>query len=408
MPSQAQSGAPPMAAVATRRKRSSIGSILSSFKLKSGYVSTPTSTNSSRKNSRTSISSTDDQCSKQLSLNLLEDTITYFSKLENKKVPISLLLTNEHDLYTNNIDPTSKAGKKSFLHFVNTNESSDAIAERLMQWDIQKPIKDSMCGQKTKDGLYSIRITPYFGYKRETLAELNNALDSDQDDDAELERSKCQGIYFSPIVRKAGPNSQLLITRETTKLKEVINDHFKDPKDEYIAPILFRTRIISRIHACLKVDSLGNWYIKDFNSKSGTFLNHKRLCIDQESADVELNDGDVIQLGIDHKNGINELFRCVRFKVELNLSWKLKTKPLEGIINTISLENSQDKELCSICLEKMSPYQGVFVSPCCHLWHYNCIRRVITQHYPQFVCPNCRYTSDLESPIGLPDELDEF
>jgi pSer/pThr/pTyr-binding forkhead associated (FHA) protein len=37
-----------------------------------------------------------------------------------------------------------------------------------------------------------------------------------------------------------------------------------------------------------------------------------------ESAPVQLKDGDVIQLGVDYQGRTEDIFRCVRIRVELN------------------------------------------------------------------------------------------
>ena len=50
------------------------------------------------------------------------------------------------------------------------------------------------------------------------------------------------------------------------------------------------------------------------------------------------------------------------------------------------------------------PCQSLFVAPCSHVWHFKCIRPILTdsKNYPQFLCPNCRAVADLEADIDDP------
>lgn len=59
--------------------------------------------------------------------------------------------------------------------------------------------------------------------------------------------------------------------------------------------------------------------LRDTASSSGTFLNHIRLSSPSvESRPFPLKDGDVIQLGVDYQGGTEEIYRCVKIRVELN------------------------------------------------------------------------------------------
>ena len=58
-------------------------------------------------------------------------------------------------------------------------------------------------------------------------------------------------------------------------------------------------------------------------SSSGTFLNHIRLSQPSaESRPWPVNDGDVVQLGIDFRGGEEMIFRCVKIRVEVNRGWQ--------------------------------------------------------------------------------------
>ena len=88
------------------------------------------------------------------------------------------------------------------------------------------------------------------------------------------------------------------------------------------APVGFKSKVVSRRH-CEFWCSNGQWYIKDVKSSSGTFLNHIRLSQPSvESRPWPVNDGDVVQLGIDFRGGEEMIFRCVKIRVECNRGWQ--------------------------------------------------------------------------------------
>ncbi|PNP75356.1 hypothetical protein FNYG_11160 [Fusarium nygamai] len=177
------------------------------------------------------------------------------------------------------------------------------------------------------------------------------------------------------------------------------------------APVGFKSKVVSRRHCEFWYED-GKWYIKDVKSSSGTFLNHIRLSPpSQESKAFPVNDGDIVQLGIDFKGGEEMIFRCVKMRLELNRGWqnklntfnmaahkRLQTMASSGAAGT----NSQD---CSICLSSIAPCQSLFVAPCSHTWHFKCVRSLLNSpQYPIFICPNCRAGADLEADV---DELAE-
>jgi pSer/pThr/pTyr-binding forkhead associated (FHA) protein len=90
------------------------------------------------------------------------------------------------------------------------------------------------------------------------------------------------------------------------------------------APVGFKSKVVSRRHCEFWYED-GKWYIKDVKSSSGTFLNHIRLSPpSQESKAFPVNDGDIVQLGIDFKGGEEMIFRCVKMRLELNRGWQNK------------------------------------------------------------------------------------
>ncbi|KAI9051332.1 hypothetical protein LZ554_004379 [Drepanopeziza brunnea f. sp. 'monogermtubi'] len=177
------------------------------------------------------------------------------------------------------------------------------------------------------------------------------------------------------------------------------------------APVGFKSKVVSRRH-CEFWCSGGRWFIKDVKSSSGTFLNHIRLSSPgNESKPFPVNDGDIVQLGIDFKGGEEMIFRCVKIRVELNKGWQngpssfnvqahKRLRELNNAPKSTAGGSSQD---CSICLGPIAPCQSLFVAPCSHTWHYKCIRVIINgPMWPHFTCPNCRDVSDLEAELEDP------
>lgn len=188
----------------------------------------------------------------------------------------------------------------------------------------------------------------------------------------------------------------------------------------------FKSKVVSRRH-CEFWCSDGQWYVKDVKSSSGTFLNHVRLSSPGvESRPYPVNDGDVVQLGIDFKGGEEVIFRCVKIRIECNRGWQkslnnfntsahkrlfpgAKSTPKAKVreSDAASVNSSE----CSICLNSVAPCQALFVAPCSHVWHFKCIRGLIHgPNYPNFLCPNCRFVADLDADVEQPEEevFEEF
>lgn len=226
---------------------------------------------------------------------------------------------------------------------------------------------------RNRNGTYLIRLTPYVDLVQ-TLA----------------------ALYFGPVVRKLKPGSTIAIGRYTEKNKDALN-----ASSSLLAPVVFKSKVVSRTHAEILVDENGCWTIRDLRSSLGTFLNHRRLlAANTESEPLVLNEGDLLQLGMDFRGGAEEIYRCVRMRVELNKLWIRRTKAFSKEAQKRMEQLSpewKDQMQCVICLDDIQPCQAVFVSPCLHSYHYKCIRRVILKSYPQFLCPTCRALSDLEA-----------
>ncbi|KAI9355014.1 hypothetical protein BD770DRAFT_428767 [Pilaira anomala] len=198
----------------------------------------------------------------------------------------------------------------------------------------------------------------------------------------------------------------------------------------------FKSKVVSRCHSEVWVETDGKLYIRDTKSSSGTFLNHVRLSpAGNESRPVELNDGDIVQLGVDFQGGREEMYRSVKMRFELNrsnrprpLSFSLNafqnlrnlTQQQTNTTNTISAMvtehqqqqcatnnspalNNEEIDECCICLYALAPFQALFVSPCSHTYHFKCIRPLLSS-YPGFQCPICRTYSDLEASVAIEAE----
>ncbi|KAF1801986.1 hypothetical protein FB192DRAFT_1325630 [Mucor lusitanicus] len=183
----------------------------------------------------------------------------------------------------------------------------------------------------------------------------------------------------------------------------------------------FKSKVVSRCHCEVWVETDGKLYIRDTKSSSGTFLNHVRLSpAGSESRPVELHDGDIVQLGVDFQGGREEMYRSVKMRFELNRSSRqrplsfnlnafqnlhMQTSNDTAITTTTTSHCHDDVDECCICLYALAPFQALFVSPCSHTYHFKCIRPLL-QSYPGFQCPICRTYSDLEASVAT-DEADE-
>ncbi|KAJ3359920.1 hypothetical protein GGF32_008938 [Allomyces javanicus] len=78
-----------------------------------------------------------------------------------------------------------------------------------------------------------------------------------------------------------------------------------------------KSKVISRHHARFFRAAGARYFVQDTRSSSGTFLNGRRLAaIGEDSAPVEVADGDLLQLGEDYdQNGV--VHECLRFRIVL-------------------------------------------------------------------------------------------
>ncbi|KAK0520784.1 hypothetical protein OC834_006905 [Tilletia horrida] len=205
------------------------------------------------------------------------------------------------------------------------------------------------------------------------------------------------------------------------------------------ARIAFKSKVVSRGHAEIWCENGGNFFLRDTKSSSGTFLNHIRLSAPGvESRPFRIKDGDVVQLGVDYQGGTEEIYRCVKMRVELNRGWQREAnqynvnalrqlRALQGSpMPATPSGNEADKALtaeaaqgatvsavqqpptsvtdCCICLFSVTVCQALFIAPCSHVFHYKCIRPLLAMHHPGFSCPLCRTFADLEADVEQDEE----
>ncbi|KAL2164309.1 hypothetical protein VTH06DRAFT_3525 [Thermothelomyces fergusii] len=227
-------------------------------------------------------------------------------------------------------------------------------------------------------------------------------------------RATRPSLKFSPISRTLPTGKEVI---RVGRYSERDNQPNVPPNTPSAAPVGFKSKVVSRRHCEFWFED-GKWYIKDVKSSSGTFLNHIRLSPPgTESKPYPVNDGDIVQLGIDFKGGEEMIFRCVKMRLELNRGWqnKLNTfnlathKRLRNLVAGNANTSGSYSQDCSICLNSIAPCQCLFVAPCSHTWHYKCIRSLLTSpSYPIFICPNCRAAADLEAEVEDPEDWDQL
>ena len=94
--------------------------------------------------------------------------------------------------------------------------------------------------------------------------------------------------------------------------------------------LAFKSKVVSRAHAEIWAEVGGRFFIKDTKSSSGTFLNHTRLSpANTESRPAELRDGDILQLGVDYQGGNEDIYKCVKIKIELGREWQAHANPFK-------------------------------------------------------------------------------
>ncbi|KAG6878838.1 hypothetical protein C0992_007281 [Termitomyces sp. T32_za158] len=184
--------------------------------------------------------------------------------------------------------------------------------------------------------------------------------------------------------------------------------------------LAFKSKVVSRAHAEIWVESGGRFFIKDTKSSSGTFLNHVRLSpANTESRPFQMKDGDILQLGVDYQGGTEDIYKSVKIRIELGREWQsaanafntntlkiLKTLQQPPAATTANAPKAHQIPDCCICLFSVTIRQALFIAPCSHTFHYKCIRPLLETHHPAFSCPLCRTFADLEEDVEVEVEVD--
>ncbi|KAG9081326.1 hypothetical protein FRC06_005641 [Ceratobasidium sp. 370] len=230
-------------------------------------------------------------------------------------------------------------------------------------------------------------------------------------------------LHFEPIVRDVREGGPVLrIGRFTDRMGVTGTDlASRQPESTKIA---FKSKVVSRAHAEVWCTAGGKFMIRDTQSSSGTFLNHTRLSAPNiASRPQELHDGDIVQLGVDYQGGTEEIYRCVKIRVEVGREWQREANEFNtGALKQLQTLQGKGKETprvsangsqiagpsnsrktsvadCCICLFPVAILQSLFIAPCSHCFHYKCIRPLLIKHHPGFSCPLCRTFADLEEDV---------
>ncbi|GAA5903757.1 hypothetical protein JCM8208_006569 [Rhodotorula glutinis] len=282
-----------------------------------------------------------------------------------------------------------------------------------------------------------------------------------------LESSR--SLHFDPIERDLAPFAIVRVGRFTDRSQQhggasggATSANAQRGTATEPARVAFKSKVVSRGHAEVWVDDAGKFFIRDTKSSSGTFLNHIRLSSPNvESRPFALKDGDVLQLGVDYQGGTEEIYRCVKMRVELNRGWQrgansfntaalaqlraLGATPDAGTpasassaslatpnaataaastsasstggtakpstptphASTSTSSAAADAAAaasitdCCICLYPVTVCQALFIAPCSHVTHFKCIRPLVEQNYPGFSCPLCRTYANLEADVEI-------
>lgn len=236
-----------------------------------------------------------------------------------------------------------------------------------------------------------------------------------------------RALHFDPIVRECREGAPAIrIGRFTDR-----SGTLAASTNSLTGKIAFKSKVVSRGHAELWCEPGGKFYVKDTSSSSGTFLNHMRLShAGVESRPFLLKDGDILQLGVDYQGGTEEIYRCVKIRIEIGREWQAGPNPFNtnALAQLKSLSNlptsvsapagagassGQKKPKkssvsdCCICLFPVTVCQALFIAPCSHSFHYKCIRGTLVDNHPGFSCPLCRSFHDLEADVEVDIEEEE-
>ncbi|KAJ3002936.1 hypothetical protein HKX48_002022 [Thoreauomyces humboldtii] len=216
------------------------------------------------------------------------------------------------------------------------------------------------------------------------------------------------------VVPSASPSPKRSKTPPPTATSAAASPPIVKRRADYVA---FRSKVVSRTHAELWVGRDGTVYFRDVGSSSGTFLNRLRLSPSgKESSPYTLKNGDVVQLGVDYQGRIEEIYKCVMLKVFVTVKLPgartVNPEKLRSAVGSlISAMNPTSAAIeaiseCCICLNRLSPFQSLFLAPCSHCFHYKCVTPLLGSGV-MFLCPMCRQVANLEASIADDEEEEE-
>ncbi|KAJ2500313.1 hypothetical protein GGH96_002810 [Coemansia sp. RSA 1972] len=207
-------------------------------------------------------------------------------------------------------------------------------------------------------------------------------------------------LYFEVMDREVVENTRLKVGRFTEKVSQQMNR------------IAFKSKVVSRSHAEVWTEN-GQFFIQDTKSSSGTFLNHMRLSPPgMESRPHPLHDGDILQLGVDYQGGVQDIYKCVKIRLEIDREWQrnkenpFRQQVMANIQNAYHAAGDSSNNECCICLYQMVAFQALFLAPCSHCFHYKCVKPLLFTS-TGFNCPLCRTYADLEASVTIDEnEMD--
>ena len=136
-----------------------------------------------------------------------------------------------------------------------------------------------------------------------------------------------RSFFFDPVTRDVVEGGPALQICRFTESPEALISQANALNSNKLA---FRSKVVSRVHAEVWCEPGGRFYIKDTKSTSGTFLNDVRLSATSwDSRPFELKDGDTLQLGVDYQGGTEDIYKCVRIRVEIGREWHASVNALK-------------------------------------------------------------------------------
>lgn len=138
--------------------------------------------------------------------------------------------------------------------------------------------------------------------------------------ESEPQRRPPKAVHVRIVPNIENPSRSLIFDVFDRELQPAVYIKFGRFTDRSQSPthMSFKSKVVSRSHCEIWVER-GKLYIRDTKSSSGTFLNHIRISPpNEESRPYEIRDGDIVQLGVDYQGGVEEIYRSVKMKFEVN------------------------------------------------------------------------------------------